>query len=112
MSASLTRAHGPASLQELPQRLEASEGFAGVLEALARRHAATVDGCWNSSAALVAATLGLRAPQTLVVVLAHPRDVDFWAQDLASFGGLHAAVFPAWDALPSADTVVDEIGGQ
>jgi transcription-repair coupling factor (superfamily II helicase) len=107
----ISLAHPPASLQELPQWLEAGEGFATMLEALARRHAATVDGCWNSSASLVAATLALRAPQTLLVVLAHPRDLDFWAQDIASFAGMRPVVFPAWDALPTAETVLDEIGG-
>src|SRR5581483_11123028 len=102
----------PARLQDLPQWLEAGEGFAAVLEALARRHAATVDGCWNSSAALVAAALARHAPQTVLVALAHPRDLDFWAQDLVSFAGLRPLIFPAWDALPTAETVVDETGGQ
>src|SRR6202011_1155835 len=67
---------------------------------------------WKSSAALAAAALGLHAPATLVVVLAHPRDLDSWAEDLVSFGGLRPLIFPAWDALPTAETVLDEIGGQ
>src|SRR4051812_29166660 len=102
----------PAGLQDLPRWLEAAEGFAAVVDGLLRAQAATIDGAWKSSAALVAATLGLRAPATLLVVLAHPRDVDDWAGDILSFSGLHAGVFPAWDALPTAETVVDEIGGQ
>jgi transcription-repair coupling factor (superfamily II helicase) len=112
MTAQLTLAHPPADLQELPHWLEAGEGFAALLEALAQRQAVTVDGCWNSSASLVAATLALRTPQTLLIVLAHPRDLDFWAQDIASFAGQRPTLFPAWDALPGADTVRDEIGGQ
>ncbi len=45
-------------------------------------------------------------------MLAHPRDLDDWAGDIQSFSGLQSTVFPAWDALPTADTVIDEIGGQ
>ncbi len=74
--------------------------------------AATVDGAWNSSAALVAATLGLKTPKTLLIVLAHPRDLDAWAADLVSFTGMRPLVFPAWDALPNTETVLDEVGGQ
>jgi transcription-repair coupling factor (superfamily II helicase) len=103
---------GPADLRDLPRLLEAAEGFSAVLEALQRGRAATVDGAWNSSAALVAATLALRAPQTMLVVLAHPRDLDFWIEDIYCFSGLRSHVFPAWDALPTADSVLDEIGGQ
>src|SRR5262245_46528218 len=94
----------PAGLQELPRWLEAAEGFGAVVEGLLRAQAGTIDGAWNSSASLTAATLGLHAPATLLVVLAHPRDLDAWAADIRSFSGLDAAFFPAWDALPSADT--------
>src|SRR5437763_3047636 len=102
----------PVGLQDLPRWLEAAEGFGAVVDGLLRGQAATIDGAWNSSAALAAATLALRAPATLLVVLAHPRDLDTWADDIRSFSGLDAAVFPAWDALPTADTIIDEIGGQ
>ncbi len=102
----------PGALQELPRWLEGTGGFSALLQALQRGEAATVDGAWNSSASLVAATLGLRTPSTLLIVLAHPRDLDAWDEDLLSFSGLRSAIFPAWDALPNADTVRDEIGGK
>src|SRR5436309_3358877 len=102
----------PGRLQDLPRWLEGTEGFAALLDALRQGQSGTVDGSWNSSAALVAATLGQHAPQTLLIVLAHPRDLDAWDEDLLSFGGVRAVTFPAWDALPTADTVVDEIGGK
>ncbi len=102
----------PEVLSDLPQWVEAAEDFAPVVAALKKRQAATVDGAWNSSAVLVAATLGLKAPKTLLIVLAHPRDLDAWAADLVSFTGMRPLVFPAWDALPNAETVLDEIGGQ
>src|SRR5438093_858299 len=78
---------GPGGLQDLPRVLQAAEGFPTVVEALRAGRAATVDGAWNSAAALVAAALGQEAPQTLLIVLAHPRDVDFWTEDLTSFTG-------------------------
>jgi transcription-repair coupling factor (superfamily II helicase) len=102
----------PTGLQDLPRWLEAAEGFGAVVEGLLHGQAATIDGAWNSSAALAAATIALRAPATLLIVLAHPRDLDDWAGDIHSFSGLQSSVFPAWDALPTADTVIDEIGGQ
>src|SRR5262249_27037382 len=64
------------------------------------------------SGALVAAALGLHAPGTLLVVLAHPGDVDGWVEDVASFAGLRPVVFPAWDHLPGDSTLVDEVAGQ
>ena len=85
-----------ASLRDLPGILEAVEGFPALVAALDRGEAGTVDGAWNSSAALTAATLALKTPQTLLVVLAHPRDVDLWIEDLYSFSGLRSVVFPAW----------------
>jgi len=102
----------PEALAELPRWLEGTEGFSALARALASGQAVTVDGAWNSSSALVAATLGLRAPATLFIVLAHPRDLDAWDEDLVSFTGIHPVTFPAWNALPTADTVLDEVGGQ
>jgi transcription-repair coupling factor (superfamily II helicase) len=110
-SGSATRAL-PSRLQDLPRWLEGTEGFSALLQALQDGQAATVDGTWNSSASLIAATLGLHAPRTLLVVLAHPRDLDAWDEDLLSFAGARAVTFPAWDALPNADTVIDEVGGR
>ena len=102
----------PGRLQELPRWLEGTEGYSALLRTLQSGEPATIDGAWNSSAALVAATLGLQAPTTLLIVLAHPRDLDAWDEDLLSFSGLRAVAFPAWDALPTADTLLDEIGGK
>src|SRR5688572_15079902 len=87
----------PSRLQELPRWLEGTEGFSALLAALQQGRAATVDGAWNASASLVAATLATHVPHTLLVVLAHPRDVDAWDEDLYSFSGLRVVSFPAWD---------------
>ena len=71
-----------------------------------------IDGAWGSSAGLSAAALALHAPHTLLVVIAHPRDVDPWAGDLFSFSGVRPVLFPAWDDQPAAGHAVDEIAGQ
>src|SRR5262245_33590382 len=94
-------------LKELPRWLQTAPEFAAVAQALRAGRAATIDGAWNSSAALAVAALGthqgaahevsgkrrtsaaysVRGSSTLLIVLAHPRDLDFWAGDLASFTG-------------------------
>src|ERR1043165_4203682 len=112
MSANAAVATLPDRLQDLPRWLEGTEGFPALLRSLLAGQAATVEGTWHSSASLVAATLASHVPGTLLVVLAHPRDLDYWDEDLASFSGIRPVNFPAWDALPTADTVLDEIGGR
>ncbi len=98
-------------LTALSGLIRRAEGFAAVLAALQQGHSATVDGAWGSSAALVAAALAQDTPHTLLVVIAHPRDVDGWVGDLASFSGLRPIVFPAWDNQPGDDPA-DEIASQ
>src|SRR5262249_1091705 len=62
---------------------------------------ATGDGAWGSAAALLAAALARQTTGTLLIVLAHPRDVDGWAADLGTFAGISPLLFPAWDNLPA-----------
>src|SRR5207302_11205756 len=100
------------SLKDLTRLVQTAEGFHPLVAALKSGHGATVDGAWGSSSALVAAALGLHAPHTLLVVISFPRDVDGWAEDLASFAGVRPAIFPAWDNLPTEATVLDEVAGQ
>ena len=88
------------------------EAAPDMLAALKNGRGATIDGTWGSSGSLVAAALGLHAPRAVLVVIAHPRDVDGWVEDLASFAGLRPVVFPAWDNRPSESTLLDEIAGQ
>ncbi len=103
----------PERLQDVPQLLARMEGFPAVLSALHQRRSAVVDGAWGSSAALATAVLTQQTPRTLLVVLAHPRDLDGWSGDLASFAGFDPIVFPAWDDFRSdGERGVDEIAGQ
>src|SRR5262245_9727849 len=74
-------------LTDLTRLVPAAEGFADLAAALAAGRAGTVDGAWGSSAALTAAALAERAPATVLVVIAHPGDLDAWAADLHSFSG-------------------------
>jgi transcription-repair coupling factor (superfamily II helicase) len=99
-------------LTDLTRLLEAAEGFGAVVAALRAGHSGAVDGAWGSSAGLTAAALGLLAPRTLLVVIAHPGDLDAWSDDLASFTGQRPAVFPAWAGRPGERLALDEVAGQ
>ncbi len=100
------------NLHDLTRIVQATEGFHPLVAALKNGHGGTVDGAWGSSSALAAAALGLHAHQTLLLVLAHPRDVDGWVEEVHSFAGARPVVFPAWDALPGDTTGVDEVSSQ
>ncbi|HZU36793.1 MAG TPA: hypothetical protein VFA18_12820, partial [Gemmataceae bacterium] len=71
------------NLQDLTRIIQTAEGFHPLVAALKNGRAAAVDGAWGSSASLTAAALGFHAPTTLLVVIAHPRDVDPWVEDIA-----------------------------
>src|SRR5437660_10440228 len=102
----------PAALADLPRLLGDAEGFPGVAAALRAGGAGTIDGAWGSSAALSAAALAAAAPGTVLVVLAHPGDVDPWANDLHSFTGRRPAVFPAFESWPPEPSNFDETPGR
>jgi transcription-repair coupling factor (superfamily II helicase) len=98
-------------LTDLSALLQTAEGFEPLLAALRHGRSGVIDGAWGSSAGLSAATLALHTPHSLLVVIAHPRDVDVWAGDLFSFSGVRPVLFPAWDDQPAAGHAVDEIAG-
>jgi transcription-repair coupling factor (superfamily II helicase) len=109
-----------AGLGDLARLVQRTEGFHPLVAALKNGHGATVDGAWGSSASLAAATLGLHAPKTLLMVIAHPRDLDAWADDIQTFTSFRPTIFPAWEKLPlqaanhdglESDRL-DEIAGQ
>ncbi|MHB1423938.1 MAG: transcription-repair coupling factor [Gemmataceae bacterium] len=102
----------PERLQDLPELLAGMEGFPSVLSALGQRRGVVVDGAWGSSAALATAVLARQTPRTLLVVLAHPRDLDGWSGDLAGFAGVDPVVFPAWDDFRPESSAADEVAGQ
>src|SRR5690242_11577908 len=95
------------TLKDVTRLVQSAEGFHPIVAALKNGRGAVVDGAWGSSASLVTAALGLHTPKTLLVVIAHPRDFDAWADDLHSFAGLRPVIFPAWDHLPDDTSVID-----
>jgi transcription-repair coupling factor (superfamily II helicase) len=97
-----------AGLADLPQLMRNAEGFPGVVEALRTGGAGTIDGAWGSSAALAVAALAEQAPATVLVVLAHPGDLESWTGDLAGFSGGRPVVFPAFESWPPDPTSYDE----
>jgi len=99
-----------AGLGDLARLVQRAEGFHPLVAALKNGHGATVDGAWGSSASLAAAALGLHAPQTLLIVIAHPRDLDAWADDIETFTDSRPIVFPAWEKLPSESPNSDGLG--
>src|SRR5689334_16609141 len=90
----------PAALADLARLLSTSEGYAPLAETLRAGRSGAIDGAWGSSAALAVATLTNEAPATLLVVIAHPGDLDAWSGDLRSFSGNQPTIFPALDVLP------------
>ncbi len=100
------------SLKDLTRLIQRAPGFPEVLAALKNGRSATIDGAWGSAAALTAAALGLHAPTTLVILLAHVGDVDDFRDDVATFAGITPEVFPAWEKLPRELNAADEVFGR
>jgi transcription-repair coupling factor (superfamily II helicase) len=96
-------------LKDLKGFLLASRDFRQVVEALRAGHAATIEGAWGSSSALVAAALGEAAPGTVAIVLPFVADVDDFRRDLESFSGQSVATFPAWEGLARGDLLEDSV---
>ena len=87
-------------LKELTRLIQRAPGFPEVLAALKNGRSGTIDGAWGSACPLTVAGLGLHAPKTLIIVMAHVGDVDDFRDDVATFAGAMPEVFPAWEKLP------------
>jgi transcription-repair coupling factor (superfamily II helicase) len=98
-------------LTRLTGRLEAAEGFDSVVASLLAGHGATLDGVRGSASALAAAALVPHCPASLVVVCPHPGDIDDFCEELRLFSSEPIEKFPAWEALPSEASPVDEVVG-
>jgi transcription-repair coupling factor (superfamily II helicase) len=109
---STTPTSPPRNLKDLTRLAQSTEGFHGLVAALKNGHGGGVDGAWGSSAGLAASAVALHAPGTTLLAIAHPRDLDGWADDLESFSGARPAIFPAWDTLPTDNSAVDEVARQ
>jgi transcription-repair coupling factor (superfamily II helicase) len=91
--------------------VETTDGFEPLIIGLLAGRSGSIDGAWGSSGALSAAALGVRAPRTLLVAIAFPRDLDGWADDITTFAGKRPVIFPAWDNAASDSDPLDEIAG-
>ena len=99
-------------LKDLIRRIQRAPGLPEVIAALKNNQSATIDGAWGSAGPLTAAALGLHAPHTLLIVLAHVNDVDDFRDDVATFAGVMPEVFPSWEKLPEEAGPGDEIFGR
>ncbi|MBN1590266.1 MAG: transcription-repair coupling factor [Pirellulales bacterium] len=97
-----------ASLLALVERLAAQEGFAEVVAELQAGHAATLDGVWGSSCALVAATLVQKSAGPLVIVCPYQDGVDAMVDDLRLFTSLDVERFPACESSLDERLIHDE----
>ena len=97
-------------LIQLVQCLDHEAGFAEVVGSLKGGHAATLDGVWGSSCALVAAALAAHAPATLLVVCPQIDQVDDLVDDLTLFTRLNPERFPASESSDRATH--DEVFGE
>jgi transcription-repair coupling factor (superfamily II helicase) len=82
------------------------------LASLQAGQAATLDGVWGSSCALVAASLARHVPRTLVVVWPHIDDLDDFCDDFALFSDVAPDRFPAWERERRETVVYDETYGE
>src|SRR5262249_56464774 len=98
-----------ATLKDLTRQIQRAPGLPEVVAALKNGRSATIDGAWGSAAALTAAALGLHAPTSLVILIAHVGDVDDFRDDVATFAGITPEVFPAWERLPRELSAADEV---
>jgi transcription-repair coupling factor (superfamily II helicase) len=102
----------PRELKDLTRWIQRAPGLPETLAALKNGRSATIDGAWGSAGPLTVAGLGLHAPKTLVIVLAHMGDVDDFRDDLATFAGITPEILPAWEKLPREAGPGDEVFGR
>jgi transcription-repair coupling factor (superfamily II helicase) len=91
-------------LLQLIERIEALPDFAEVVDSLQAGHAATLDGVWGSSCALVAAALARAAPAVLVIVCPRLDEVQGLIGDLGIFSPLEPLFFPVRESLSTERT--------
>ena len=111
MPAGPTATAAPDRLRQLVGRIEALPDFAEVVASLQAGHAATLDGVWGSSCALIAATLLQAAPAVLVIVCPRLDEVQGLIGDLSIFSAEEPSRFPVHESLNVERMVQDEAVG-
>jgi transcription-repair coupling factor (superfamily II helicase) len=101
----------------LADTLDAHAGFADVVAALREGHGGTIGGTWGSACALAVAGLaralghgaaGPRPAAPLVVVLPHAAEAEAFADDLALFTTMPAALLPALEDFAFAEAAATD----
>jgi len=87
-------------LTHLRDAIRASDGWSGLVAALAAGNSGGIDGAWGSSSALAVAALAAEQAAPLLVVVPQMTAVPVWAEDLATFSGTMPLIFPAFESWP------------
>jgi transcription-repair coupling factor (superfamily II helicase) len=96
-------------LAELAHRVADNSDFAALVAELRNGHSGTIDGAWGSSASLAVGALAREAPSTILVVLAHPGDLDAWSEELQCLcPKAHPLKFPIADEPSQRHGRIDE----
>jgi transcription-repair coupling factor (superfamily II helicase) len=111
MSCAPTASAACGELHELVARIEALPDFAEVVASLRAGCAATLDGVWGSSCALIAAALVRAAPAALVIVCPRLDEVQGLIGDLGVFSSAEPVHFPVHESLSAERMVQDEAVG-
>ncbi len=99
-------------MKRFVELLEREEGFAEAVASLKAGHAATLDGVWGASCALVAANLVTHAPGVLVVLTPTAETADEFCDDFGLFSEIEPRRFPAWAGFPGEQTGEDDVAGE
>ncbi|MFO0915996.1 MAG: transcription-repair coupling factor [Pirellulales bacterium] len=100
-------------LLNLAAEAKQAECWSAVRAALAEGRSASMDGVWGSSAALAVGILGqLQTSGRIVLITAHPNELDDWADEISFFAGAQPLVFPAAQGGGSVDARPDPSIGQ
>jgi transcription-repair coupling factor (superfamily II helicase) len=111
--AAIAPSHKPAErLFAWPELLSEHAGFAEALATLKKQSAATFDGVWGSSCALLAAQLLASAPAHLLVVLPTESDLSAFAEDWQLFSPLPLSLFPPYEGSPEEISLTDDAFGE
>ena len=101
----------PERLLQMVRCMDRQEGFREVVAGLLAGEAATLDGVWGSSCALISAALAQASPQTLVVVCPDNDEADDFLDDFSLFSSLTPERFGALEVLGGERILLDDVFG-
>jgi transcription-repair coupling factor (superfamily II helicase) len=99
-------------VRNLPIALSTETTLLSAVAALQTKGAASFEGVWGSSSALLAAALLPHAPGGLVVICPTVDGIDSACDDLALFSDAQPIRFPAWEATSGERVIHDDVYGE